>query len=346
MPRPKRRPKDEKNARAQCEQPPDGETRKEPERPRVQFSADGMIEEAPASSWERASHAETNDSRSLAELAASVMASPPLTAAQVAAEGVAAEPESSAGRVQPHAPRRRVEVTIGGLEPEPEPESRKPAAGRRGTRAIVLLLVILAAMGVAWLRSTVDTSAPDSPAEGQLVAAPPDGGPPVEGSAPPAAVPPSQEGAVIPPAAPTPEPAPAQQAAPAPAPPPAPAPTAAPAPAPVPPPPPAPPPTVHIGDLDGAPKGGKVFVQIWMHDASHNPVAGATVSVAWQGASGPASCVTGAGGSCTVHTNNVSSPATVTLTVTGVSIPGGTYEAGSNHDPDGDSSGTAITVGF
>ena len=83
-----------------------------------------------------------------------------------------------------------------------------------------------------------------------------------------------------------------------------------------------------------------------MHDASHNPVAGATVNLTWEGASGPASCLTGAGGSCTAHTNNLSSPATVTLTVTGLSFPGGTYDGSLNHAPDGDSSGTAITVGF
>ncbi len=87
-------------------------------------------------------------------------------------------------------------------------------------------------------------------------------------------------------------------------------------------------------------------MQIWVHDASHNPIAGATVNLTWQGGSGPASCLTGAGGSCAVHSNNVSSPATVTLTVTGVSIAGGTYDAGSNHDPDGDSNGISITVAF
>jgi hypothetical protein len=73
-------------------------------------------------------------------------------------------------------------------------------------------------------------------------------------------------------------------------------------------------------------------------------VEGAVVYLAWEGGSGPSSCATGAGGSCTVHTSNLSSPAKVTLTITGVVIAGGTYDAGSNQDPDGDSNGTSITI--
>jgi len=101
---------------------------------------------------------------------------------------------------------------------------------------------------------------------------------------------------------------------------------------------------VHITDLDGGPKGGKVFVQVFVVDSAQKPVEGAVVYLAWEGGSGPSSCVTGAGGSCTVHTSNLSSPAKVALTVTGVVVPGGTYDAGSNQDPEGDSNGTSITI--
>ena len=87
-----------------------------------------------------------------------------------------------------------------------------------------------------------------------------------------------------------------------------------------------------------------MFVLILVVDAAEQPVEGATVYLAWEGGSGPSSCVSGAGGSCNVHTGNLSSPAQVTLTVTGVTVPGGNYDPGSNQDPDGDSNGTSITV--
>lgn len=301
----------------------------------VSFSADGMIEEAPASSWRQSRDTAASDSSSLAELAERVMRFDQL-------KGTAAEPdtvpdrEPSPAPAQPQ-PRTRVVVTIGDPKPDPTVFAR-----RREMGAIALLFITLAAMGIFWLRAAIDTSAPDS--EPELVAAPPDAGAPAAGPGAPAAdQPPPQDSTVIPPA-PTPEPEAVPEPAPQPA--AAPAPTAVPAPAPAPPPPPPPPPAVHIGDIDGAPKGGKVFVEIWVHDAAHNPIAGTTVTLAWGGASGPASCVTGAAGSCTVHTNNLSSPATVTLTVTGVSVPGGTYDGSQNHDPDGDSNGTSITVSF
>jgi hypothetical protein len=104
--------------------------------------------------------------------------------------------------------------------------------------------------------------------------------------------------------------------------------------------------TVHISDLDGRYRNGRVVVDIWVHDSSHNPVQGATVSIGWQGAVGPASCVTGPGGTCRVRTNPVSSPNTVTLFVAEVSAPARPYDITGNHDPDGDSAGTFLTLSF
>lgn len=349
MPRPKRPRKGEPKPTSHVEppspvtshvEPPSPVTRSEPPQPRVRFSADGMIEESPTSSWGPVRNPDTTDSRPLAELVASVMSSQQLDAtadATAITEDVTAAPESPPDQA---VPRTRVEVTIA------EPESDSPRIlMRRVAGALVVMLLILALLGVARLRSALDSSPPDSPGEGQVVAAPSDPGSPLEGLAPQATdAPPPQDAGVIASTPPTPEPQVA--AAPAPPPPVEPAATPAPAPALVPPPPPAPPPTVHIADLDGGPKGGKLFVQIWVHDASHNPVVDATVLITWEGAAGQTSCLTGAGGSCTVHTNNLPSPATVTLTVTGVSVAGGTYDPGSNHDPDGDSSGTAITMNF
>ncbi|MGH9776897.1 MAG: S8 family serine peptidase [Candidatus Acidiferrales bacterium] len=114
-------------------------------------------------------------------------------------------------------------------------------------------------------------------------------------------------------------------------------------------PPPPPPSTMHVGDLDGSGSSVKntwtATVTIRVHDSSHNPVSGAAVSVSWSGGfSGLASCVTNGSGACSVSTGSMHKKnGSVTLTVTNVS-GSLTYQPGDNHDPDGDSNGTAITV--
>jgi hypothetical protein len=110
------------------------------------------------------------------------------------------------------------------------------------------------------------------------------------------------------------------------------------------------PPALHVGDLDGvvttSSRGWQAAVTVAVHDLLHAPVAGATVSIAWSGAAkGTASAVTGANGLCTFTSPNLNKKAAdITLTVTGVSATGCTYDATANHDPDGDSDGTRITV--
>ena len=108
---------------------------------------------------------------------------------------------------------------------------------------------------------------------------------------------------------------------------------------------------VHIGDLDGS--GTPLQNNRWdatvtftVHDANENPIAGATVSGSWSnGANGSASCVTNALGQCSVTKNNVRGTfSSVTFTVNNVTSAGNTYDAGANHDPDGDSNGTIIVV--
>jgi len=117
-----------------------------------------------------------------------------------------------------------------------------------------------------------------------------------------------------------------------------------------PPPPPPPPASMHVGDLDGTSVSIKnnwtATVTIRVHDSSHNPVSGATVSVSWSGGfSGSASCVTDASGTCSRTTGNIAKKkGNVTLTVTNVSHASLPYQPVDNHDPDGDSNGTAITV--
>jgi len=100
--------------------------------------------------------------------------------------------------------------------------------------------------------------------------------------------------------------------------------------------------------LDQAFKTVYFKVTVTLHDSSEQPVAGATVSGAWSaGANGSASCDTDASGQCTLVKQNLkSNVASVTLGITGVTHATDplTYANSANHDPDGDSDGTDITV--
>jgi serine protease AprX len=113
--------------------------------------------------------------------------------------------------------------------------------------------------------------------------------------------------------------------------------------------PPPPPPTtpMHVGDLDraaAAKKGGwTATVTIAAHDSSHAALSGVLVTGSWSdGTSG--SCTTGAAGTCSVQRNLGKRATTITFTVSALSKTGYAYQPSSNHDPDGDSTGTAITV--
>jgi len=115
--------------------------------------------------------------------------------------------------------------------------------------------------------------------------------------------------------------------------------------------PPAPPSdSVHVGDLDGSSSSFKntwqATVVVTVHDAGHAPVSGAVVTASWSGGfSGSASCTTNGSGQCSLATADIHKRnGSVVLTVTGVSHPSLPYQLGDNHDPDGDSNGTAITV--
>ncbi|MCB9137310.1 MAG: Ig-like domain-containing protein [Caldilineaceae bacterium] len=108
---------------------------------------------------------------------------------------------------------------------------------------------------------------------------------------------------------------------------------------------------MHIGDLDGSAAPGSrnrwdATVLITVHDANESPVANATVDGSWSGgANGGGSCVTNGAGQCSVGKANLKGNTTdVTFTVNNVTLAGSSYNAGANHDPDGDSNGTSITV--
>jgi len=110
--------------------------------------------------------------------------------------------------------------------------------------------------------------------------------------------------------------------------------------------------TMHVGDLDGSKtlqglsSNWTAQVTITIHDSNHDPVSNATVSGNWSGgASGSASCTSDGTGKCTVSKGGLKRATnSVTLSVSGVSLAPLTYSSIANHDPDGDSNGTSITV--
>jgi hypothetical protein len=110
--------------------------------------------------------------------------------------------------------------------------------------------------------------------------------------------------------------------------------------------------TMHVGDLDGASRstqGGRTWratVTVTVHDNNENPVPNARVSGAWSdGASGTASCTTGSTGGCAVTSGFIAvQSAAATFTVTQLGHAALTYQTAGNHDQDGSSDGTSITV--
>jgi subtilisin family serine protease len=114
--------------------------------------------------------------------------------------------------------------------------------------------------------------------------------------------------------------------------------------------PPPPPQYLHVGDLDGTSATSKSnwtgTVTIAAHDGNHNLLSGVAVSGSWSGGySGTGSCTTGSNGLCQVKTGTVSKKNTsATFTVTGATKTSYVYQAADNHDPDGDSDGTSISV--
>jgi hypothetical protein len=107
---------------------------------------------------------------------------------------------------------------------------------------------------------------------------------------------------------------------------------------------------MHVGDLDGASMNqGSTWtaqVTVSVHDQNHAPLSGATVQGAWSnGASGTVNGPTGADGTCAFQVSGIAKrTGSVTFSVTGISHAESVYEATANHDPDGDSDGTVITI--
>jgi PKD repeat protein len=107
-------------------------------------------------------------------------------------------------------------------------------------------------------------------------------------------------------------------------------------------------PGMHVGDLDRASTTLKgtwtATVTITVHDSAHAPVADTAVGGFWNDGS-TGSCVTTTTGQCAVSRSGISKAASsATFTVTNAARAPFVYKRASNHDPDGDSSGTAVTV--
>jgi len=107
-------------------------------------------------------------------------------------------------------------------------------------------------------------------------------------------------------------------------------------------------PLMHVGDLDLSitNQGGTwtANATITIHDSNHSPVANATVSGSWS-SGGTGSCTTSGSGQCAVSKSTIpKSTGSVTFTVGNVTHATLTYNSAQNHDPDGDSNGTLITL--
>ena len=114
------------------------------------------------------------------------------------------------------------------------------------------------------------------------------------------------------------------------------------------PPPPPGSPGVHVADLDGSGAGSgpnwTAEVTVHVEDESHAAVDGGTVMGQWS-TGGAGQCNLNAAGQCTIFSAPMAKKvASIGFTVTSVSVSGSDYLPAYNHDPDGDSDGTAITV--
>jgi hypothetical protein len=107
--------------------------------------------------------------------------------------------------------------------------------------------------------------------------------------------------------------------------------------------------TLHVGDLDRATavatKDWTAIVYITIHDQFNNLVPNVTVTGLWSNRLGTGSCTTDSTGICSIKRNKIkNNVSSVTLTVTNATRASYQYQASGNHDPDGDSNGTTITV--
>ena len=116
-----------------------------------------------------------------------------------------------------------------------------------------------------------------------------------------------------------------------------------------PPPPPPPPNSMHVGDLDRSSVNlsstrWRARATIRVHAGNHSLLPGAVVRGRFGSDGATLACTTGPAGACTLKRDLRRSRASIVFVVLGVSKTSYLYVGGSNHDPDGDSSGNRITV--
>ena len=105
---------------------------------------------------------------------------------------------------------------------------------------------------------------------------------------------------------------------------------------------------VHVGDLDRARTSQSstwtATATTAVHDSRHGAIANAVVTGSWS-VGGMSSCTTNASGRCAVSRAGIpKNTGSVIFTVTNVTRAPFGYKNEANHDPDGDSNGTILTV--
>ena len=104
---------------------------------------------------------------------------------------------------------------------------------------------------------------------------------------------------------------------------------------------------LHVGDLDAAKAVQKKYwtasVSVTIHDAAHRPAVNARVAGVWSIAESGV-CYTDSSGVCIVAAIVPNSAASVTFTVHDVSLGSAIYDAARNHDVEGETNGTSITL--
>ena len=298
----------------------------------IQQGLDGLLDEPVSNSLTstRMVGAHHEDSRTLAELAGSVMAA--------ASEEPPQPPESA---IEESNPPDEAFASLSDSPPDEPPKMPRTQSRSRRSWVFVATLVLFASgAGFLMLGLGDSSSRPHSEAAPDTEALQPAGDESLKAIVTDPT--PSPEPTV----APTPEPvasAPAPTLSPTPAstPTPTPAPNSAPAPS-----------GVHVGNLvasvEQLGQGAKikVSVEVYVHDSAHSPIEGASVSGQWTGTSGSTSCTTDATSFCTLNTSPISVPGSVKFTITGITNNGLDYVPALNHDANGDSNGTSITVSF
>jgi PKD repeat protein len=109
------------------------------------------------------------------------------------------------------------------------------------------------------------------------------------------------------------------------------------------------PPKMHVGDLDRSlttqNSTWTATIIITIHDGNHGEVPNATAIGSWNDIGGPVTCITNAFGQCTISRAEIPKKThSVTFSITSVVRAPFEYTPTVNHDPDGDSNGTSISV--